>query len=74
MLDTKVKNGFWDKVPSRSLTECTLGVIGVGAIGKAVLRRARAFGMKSLIGYDLFDVEPGKKQQNLFFVFFRVLL
>jgi len=47
-MDREVKAGRWEKLPGRSLSECTLGVIGVGNIGKAVLRRARAFGMQLL--------------------------
>ncbi len=47
-----VKGGKWEKLHGRSLSECTLGVIGVGNIGKAVIRRAKAFGMK-LIGNDI---------------------
>jgi len=47
-----VKGGEWEKLHGRSLSECTLGVIGVGNIGKAIIRRAKAFGMK-LIGNDI---------------------
>jgi D-3-phosphoglycerate dehydrogenase len=39
------------------LSECTLGVIGVGNIGKAVIERARAFGME-LLGNDIVQIEP----------------
>ncbi len=46
-MDKAVKAGVWEKIPGRALSECTLGVIGVGNIGKALIRRARAFGMNS---------------------------
>lgn len=51
-MDKAVKSGVWKKIPGRSLSECTLGVIGVGNVGKAVLRRAGAFGM-TLLGNDI---------------------
>ncbi|MDP2966073.1 MAG: phosphoglycerate dehydrogenase [Pelolinea sp.] len=47
-LDEKMKSGAWEKLPGRALSECTLGVIGVGYIGKEVLRKAHAFSMKLL--------------------------
>ena len=50
-LDAEMKRGEWKKTPGRSLQECTLGVIGVGNVGKAVVRRAQAFGMR-LLGND----------------------
>lgn len=56
-MNQAMKQGIWDKIPGRSLSECTLGVVGVGTIGKSVLRRARAFGMK-LLGNDIVEVAP----------------
>lgn len=56
-MDRQVKDGIWDKIPGRSLSECTLGIIGVGNIGKAVIRRARVFGMK-LLGTDIIPIAP----------------
>jgi D-3-phosphoglycerate dehydrogenase / 2-oxoglutarate reductase len=56
-MDLAVKGGVWDKIPGRSLSECTLGVVGVGNIGKAVIRRARSFGM-NLLGCDIVDIPP----------------
>lgn len=62
-MDRAMKAGEWEKLPSRSLSECTLGVVGVGNCGKAVLRRARAFGMK-LLGNDIVDVAPDFLLEN----------
>jgi D-3-phosphoglycerate dehydrogenase len=56
-LDRAMKAGEWEKLPGRSLSETTLGVIGVGNCGKAVLRRARAFGME-LLGNDIVEIAP----------------
>lgn len=56
-MDRAMKAGVWQKIPGRSLAECSLGVIGVGAIGKVVLRRARIFGMH-LLGNDIVEVAP----------------
>jgi len=56
-MDRAVKSGIWAKLPGYSLSECTLGVVGVGNIGKAVIRRARAFGMK-ILGNDIVPIAP----------------
>jgi D-3-phosphoglycerate dehydrogenase len=56
-MDRAVKSGTWEKVPGRTLSECTLGVVGVGNCGKAVLRRAQAFGMQ-LLGNDIVEIAP----------------
>lgn len=54
-MDRAIKAGQWEKIPGRSLAESTLGVIGVGNIGKAVLKRASAFGMR-LLGNDIVPI------------------
>ena len=55
-MDRKMKNGKWEKISGTSLSECTLGVIGLGNIGKAVTRRACAFGMK-VYGTDIIKID-----------------
>ena len=55
-MDRAVKAGEWEKIPGCALSERTLGIIGVGNIGKAVARRARAFGMKAY-GSDIIEID-----------------
>jgi D-3-phosphoglycerate dehydrogenase len=62
-MDRAMKQAIWDKIPGRSLSECTLGVIGIGNIGKVVLRRARAFGMH-LLGNDIIEIAPDFVREN----------
>ncbi len=56
-MDRAMKSGEWRKLPGRTLSECILGVVGLGNIGKAVIRRARAFGMK-ILGTDIVEIAP----------------
>lgn len=55
-MDKTMKSGQWEKIPGKALSESTLGVVGVGTIGKAVARRARAFGMK-VLGNDIIEID-----------------
>ena len=55
-MDKAMKSGTWDKIPGVALSECTLGVVGVGTIGKVVTRRARAFGMQ-VLGNDIVEID-----------------
>ena len=57
------ESGIWEKIPGRALRECTLGVVGVGNVGKAVIRRARAFGMR-LLGNDIIEIAPDFVREN----------
>lgn len=47
-MDREVRGGCWRKQSGIALRESVLGVVGVGNIGKSVVRRARAFGMRVL--------------------------
>ena len=55
-MDRAMKAGIWEKIPGRALHECTLGIIGVGNIGKALAWRARAFGM-TVFGNDIVEID-----------------
>lgn len=54
-MDRNMKRGEWEKIPGKALRECTLGVIGVGNIGKMVLKKARVFDME-LLGNDIQNI------------------
>ena len=47
-MDRDIRAGLWNKRSGFALRESTLGVIGVGNVGRAVVRRATAFGMRVL--------------------------
>jgi len=55
-MDKEMKSGKWEKIPGKALSELTLGVVGIGNVGKAVTRRARAFGMK-VYGTDIIEID-----------------
>jgi D-3-phosphoglycerate dehydrogenase len=55
-MDRAMKSGRWEKIPGRALHECTLGVVGVGHCGRAVLQRGHAFGM-TLLGNDIVPID-----------------
>lgn len=48
----QLNDGLWNKIPGHSLYGKTIGIIGVGAIGMAVARRAMGFGM-DILGTDI---------------------
>ena len=50
-MDQHMKVGRWQKINGRSLSECVVGVVGVGDIGRAVMRKCQPFGC-TLLGVD----------------------
>jgi len=62
MVDRDVRAGLWTKHKGLELGGKTLGLLGVGAIGRAVAKRARGFEVR-LIGYD--PHWPSKEAEQL---------
>lgn len=52
-VDRAVRDGQWPKYEGVSLDGATIGVIGLGSIGRQVVRRAAGFGAR-MLGYDPF--------------------
>lgn len=57
-MDRAMRTEQWQQAKKACLAlhECTLGVIGVGDIGKAVIRRAKGFGMR-VLGNDIKPID-----------------
>jgi D-3-phosphoglycerate dehydrogenase len=51
-IDSAVRQGFWFKPEGTTLAGKTLGIVGFGNIGRAVAKRAEAFGMH-LLAFDV---------------------
>jgi phosphoglycerate dehydrogenase-like enzyme len=49
---SEVKRGGWTRHEGRDLSVSTLGIVGLGQIGKSVARRARGFDMR-VLAYDV---------------------
>jgi D-3-phosphoglycerate dehydrogenase len=59
-----VKNGEWTRITGNELMGKTVGVLGMGRIGKELLIRAEAFGMK-LAGFDVYWDDAFAAQHNV---------
>ena len=59
-----VRGGGWKRSTGRELAGKTLGILGLGRIGKEVAKRARAFGMK-LVAFDLYWDESFAKEHGV---------
>lgn len=64
MLDGKTREGQWVRSTGMELYGKTLGILGLGAIGKAVAKRGRGFDMK-VLAYDPFLNEEYARQNGI---------
>jgi len=63
-LDKAMKAGKWEKLWGYTLGERTLGIIGMGNIGKRVAQKAQALGMK-VIGNDIKPIDTDIEMVDL---------
>ena len=67
-MSADMRAGIWTKPQLTALGECTLGIIGVGNCGRAVARRAAAFGMR-ILGNDIRpipdDIVQGSRVESM---------
>lgn len=52
-IDGRCRKGDWKKITTRDVSGSTIGILGLGAIGRHVARRAQGFGMK-VLAFDPF--------------------
>ena len=77
--DAVVKNGKWDKpwnpyfLTGPELKGKTLGIIGLGRIGRAVAKKVKGFEMK-VIYYDVYRNEKAEKELGVEYVDLETLL
>lgn len=66
LLDRKARENDYSKVISTDVYGKKIGVLGLGAIGKGVVKRASGFGM-DIYGYDIYEDEEFNSQYNVKF-------
>lgn len=60
-IDRRCRKGDWSKITSLDVYGKTLGIIGLGAIGKCVCRRARGFEMRIMAADTRWDDDFAEK-------------
>ena len=48
----------WVKIPSKTLEEVTVGIVGVGNVGKALAKKLMRLKCGSILGYDVVRITP----------------
>ena len=63
----EVRRGAWARHEGADLAEKTLGIVGLGTIGKEVAKRGKAFGMR-LLAFDLVQDPKFAEEQGIAYV------
>lgn len=64
LANAKVKNGEWGQIQGRQLSDCTVGIIGCGNIGKDLVKLLKPFNCNILVN-DIINFDKFYKQNNL---------
>ena len=62
--NTEVKNGKWYQVKGRQLSDCTVGIIGCGHVGKDLVKLLKPFNCKILVN-DILDFKDFYKEHSI---------
>ncbi len=65
--EAEVRRGGWTRVVGREIAGSTLGIVGLGTIGKEVAQRARAFEMR-VLAYDLVQDQQFAEEHQVAYV------
>lgn len=55
LIDSRCRQGDWKKITTRDVSRATIGILGFGAIGRNVAKRAQGFDMKVLAHDPFWD-------------------
>ncbi|MGI5835642.1 MAG: phosphoglycerate dehydrogenase [Chloroflexota bacterium] len=62
-----LRSGGWQRFIGHDLNGKTLGIVGLGSIGKEVAKRAKGFGMR-ILAYDVYQDEAFAREYQINFV------
>lgn len=63
-IDESCRRGDWSKITTSDVSKKTLGLIGLGAIGRQMVNRAKGFSM-SIMAYDVYWDEAYAAEQGI---------
>ena len=62
--NAEVRKGEWYQVKGRQLSDCTVGIVGCGHVGKDLVRLLKPFNCK-ILAYDILDFKEFYSENNV---------
>jgi len=62
--NSEVKNGKWSQIKGRQLSDCTVGIVGCGNIGKDLVKLLKPFNCKILV-HDILEFKDFYQEHNI---------
>lgn len=60
-----MKKGQWQRLNGEQLSAKTVGIIGLGRIGRRVVMMLKSFGVEKILGYDVYPDQDWAKEQGV---------